>query len=141
MRRNELREQREKNFFDMVDEFFLGNRLGISDSTSGFDVDIVETENEYTVEANVPGIDKDKITIDLDHDYLTISYDEIKEVDTSDTDKNYIHKERSRRSASRRFYLKHSDGKQTTASLKDGVLRIVVPKTDVIESDTKISIE
>ncbi|MDO5044752.1 MAG: Hsp20 family protein, partial [Coriobacteriia bacterium] len=69
--------------------------------------------------------------------------DESKELSKQeDNQKHYIHRERMSYSASRRIFLKNSESEGIKASLKDGVLTIVVPKKAADKKDPhKIEIE
>src|SRR5699024_3836605 len=83
--------------FNMIDDFFddtLGEmpffkRGGLS---SGFKVDIKETEKRYTVEAELPGVQKEEIDVKLSEDgELTITVERSEENNYGQADEdNYI---------------------------------------------------
>ncbi len=103
-----------------------------------FKLDIEEKDKEYILEADLPGIDKDEIDINLDKGRLTIS---ITREDSEDVEeKNYIHKERRYCSMSRAVYLDNVSEDDITANLEDGVLNITIPKLDKEEKSKKIEI-
>ena len=52
---------------DLERRFFSGNELG------GFKTDIKDTGDAYVLEADLPGVKKEDIHIDIDGDYLSIS--------------------------------------------------------------------
>ena len=59
----------------MNDPFFRSFADMSGSLMSGFRVDIRERENAYLLEAELPGIPKDKINLSVDKDVLTISAD------------------------------------------------------------------
>ena len=101
--------------------------------------DIYEEENDYVVEMDVPGYNKDEISVDVEKGYLTISaeHNDTKE----DEGKNYIRKERVYGSTKRQFYVGDVDEDSIKASFNDGVLKVIVPKKEEILNKKKIEIE
>ena len=98
-------------------------------ATAGFvpAVDIIERDNEYVLEAEVPGLKKDEIRIDLKDGVLTIS-GERKYEDEEKKDK-YTRVERCYGSFTRSFTLPdHVETDKIDASYKDGVLTVTLPK-------------
>jgi len=92
-------------------------------------LDITESETSYDFTLDVPGIDRDDINIDVEQGRLTISGERRQE--TTDGDKTYRLSERSYGSFSTSFALPDGvDGDQATASLKDGVLTVSLPKSE-----------
>ena len=53
-------------------------------------VDIEEVDNEYVLQAELPGVPKENINIQIDNDHLTISVQQEKQ--TADESPNYIRK-------------------------------------------------
>ena len=101
--------------------------------------DIYEKDGNYVVEMDVPGYNKDEISIDVEKGYLTISAEHDSEV--NEEDKNYIRKERFYGSTRRQFYVGDVDEDSIKANFADGVLKVVVPKKEEIETKKKIEIE
>ena len=102
--------------------------------------DICENEKEYLVTVDVPGVDKNNISVDFDDNTLTIEINQENEKDNSD--KSYIRKERSSFSMSRSYYLENGTEEGIKAKLDNGVLNIVIPKTNKPAQNKKlISIE
>jgi len=88
--------------------------------------DIRETEKEYIVEAELPGVDKKDIKIDLKDDVLTISVEQSKEI--NEEKENYIRRERQYGSYCRSFYVDNVDNEKVTAKYDNGVLFVTLPK-------------
>jgi HSP20 family protein len=88
-------------------------------------VDIVETDDAWIVEAELPGIDRKDITIELNDNELSIS-GEIKE-----REREGILRRRTRRVGQFDFHVTLPaavDPDDITAVMRDGVLRVNVPK-------------
>ena len=101
--------------------------------------DIYEEDNNYVVEMDIPGFNKDEIDIDVEKGYLTISASHNEEKD--EENKNYIRKERVYGSTKRQFYVGVVDEDSIKASFSDGVLKVIVPKKEEISNKKKIEIE
>lgn len=89
--------------------------------------DFEEKEDSYEIEIDVPGVKKDEIEISLKNDILTINWNRKTEKKKGQGKGFY---ERSEGSFSRSFSVDGADEKGITAELKDGVLKIVVPKLE-----------
>ena len=129
-----------EDFYNMLDDFFTD---GISPSRNllrdTFKIDIEDRENEFVIEAEVPGIKKEEIELNVDNDELCISINRTEE--TSKDGKNYIHRERRSSSMSRRVRLAGGRLDEIKAKLDDGVLSISVPKEIKTNSLRKIEID
>ena len=100
-----------------------------------FAVDVEETDNELKVSANLPGVEKEDLSVSLEEgNRLTISVSQSEESETEN--KNFLHKERWEGSAARTLTLPQGcDSEQMNAELKDGVLTLTIGKRP--ESKTK----
>ncbi len=110
--------------FNLINEFFTTEVV-----RADFKLNVKESENEYGIEAVLPGFKKEDIEINYGENYLTISANKVKE-NEEESDK-YIHRETSNVSMARKVYLKGIDQEKITAKLMDGILQVVVPKTEV----------
>jgi HSP20 family protein len=104
-----------------------------------FKIDVQDNEKEYVIDAELPGVDKDEIKVELNEGRLTISIDREENID--EENKNYIHKERRYCSMCRGIYLADADQKGVKAKLDNGILRITVPKVLKEDSIIKVDIE
>lgn len=128
------------DFYNMVDDFFNFNwpsKRNLMKDT--FKVDVQEHDNNYLVEAEVPGIDKNEINIEMNEGRLNISIK--REESINEEKKNYIHKERRYSSMSRSIYLEDAKSEGIKASLENGVLKINVPKESRPNNSIKIDID
>ncbi|MDR0819512.1 MAG: Hsp20 family protein [Oscillospiraceae bacterium] len=117
-----------------------GSALAGFTSAGGFKVDVKESEIEYTISAEIPGIAKENITLDLSDDgYLTLAVK--KEENTEDSGKVYVHRETRASSAQRMLYLADSDPESVKAKLDAGILTIDIAKLDKTPKKTNIAID
>ncbi len=128
------------NIFNMIDDFFTDDfpvRRSLSHDT--FKIDVREEDKNYLVEAELPGVNKEDITISVEDGMLTIAvkHEEQKE----QKEKNYIHRERRFSSMERRLMLGDADGTGISAKLNDGLLEIKIPKKEKQDTSKKIEIE
>lgn len=92
-------------------------------------VDISETDTEYKIEAELPGINQKEIDVKIDNNILTIKGK--KEDSKEEKDKNYHLRERYYGSFQRSISLPNNiDPDQIKASFEHGVLNITVPKNN-----------
>ncbi len=90
-------------------------------------VDVVETDKEIKVSVELPGMTEEDIEVTLDDDMLTISGE--KKSEHEEKEENYYYMERSYGSFRRVVPLPCSvDEEKVTATFKNGVLNIVLPK-------------
>lgn len=92
-------------------------------------VDLYETADRYVLTAEVPGLRQDDLQIHLHDNHLTVSGTRRQ----SDTPcEQYQRVERGHGSFSRTFHLPAAvDSDRITADLRDGVLTVTCPKTEV----------
>ncbi|AHH10621.1 Hsp20/alpha crystallin family protein [Borrelia coriaceae] len=129
-----------RSFLDFLnDDFDLMTPRGIQDVP----VNIKDEGKSFTLEAYLPGIKKEDISISVKNDYLTISYESKDE--TEEQNDKYLRVERKDISFSRSFRLSGNiDQSKIKSELKDGVLFVKLPKKpEVIEKtqEKKIAIE
>lgn len=92
-------------------------------------VDVKETENEYQVHADLPGLVKEDVSISLEDGVLTIKGERKQSEEAKE--ENQYYSERSYGNFSRSLNLPSKvDEKKIKASLKDGVLSISLPKVE-----------
>jgi HSP20 family protein len=95
----------------------------------GPNVDIVESENEFEIHAELPGVKQDDVQITLNDNVLTLTGEKKQEVKE---DKGTVHRvERSYGKFQRSFSLPSSVAvDKVRATFEDGVLRVVLPKAE-----------
>jgi HSP20 family protein len=91
-------------------------------------LDVKEDEKSYTVRADIPGVKKEDIQIDVDANAVTVRA-EMKQEKEEKKDEKVIYSERSYGMVSRSFSLPTEvDAGGAKAEYKDGVLNLVLPK-------------
>ena len=91
-------------------------------------VDILETSTHYIVIAEVPGMTRDELDIQVHEGRLTIAGDRRERTSQCE---QYHRVERGHGSFSRTFHLPVAvDGDRVAADLRDGVLTVTCPKAD-----------
>ena len=92
-------------------------------------VDIKETDQAFTVEAELPGMSKDDVKVTVDDGVLTIKGERKQEEETEDKKMHRI--ERFYGSFMRRFTLPDNvDENSVKASFKDGLLTLTINKAE-----------
>ena len=129
-----------EDFYNMLDDFFSdGLPRGRSLLKDTFKIDIEETDKEYRVEAELPGVKKEEINLGIEDENLCISVKHSEEVNKEG--KNYIHKERRSSSMSRRVMLANAKLDDIKAKLEEGILTVTIPKAEKLPGTRKIEIE
>jgi HSP20 family protein len=119
--------QQEMNRY--FDEFFGERQDEIMEGSWRPVVDVVETDTELKVRAELPGLTHEDIELDLQDNVLTLRGEKKRE--KKDDKENYHCVERCYGSFCRSFSLptgvKHEDIK---ATFKDGILEVCLPKAE-----------
>mgnify|MGYP003573764088 CR=1 FL=1 len=92
-------------------------------------VDLYEKDDNFVIKAELPGVDKNDIGIDLKDGVLTLSGE--RSNDSEINDDNYYRRERTYGKFQRAFKLQADvDSDKINAEFKDGVLVVEVPKPE-----------
>lgn len=115
------------------DDFFKGF-FGTNFTNQQMKIDVKDENDKYVIEAELPGLSKDNINIDIDNGVLTLST----EYDLQESDKkdNYVYRERHYGSMCRSFSLDKVDDEKIEAKYQEGILTIDLPKK---EEDKKLT--
>ena len=114
----------------MFDQFFRGgNGEEAKVSTWQPSVDIYETDDALVIKAELPGVSKDDVSIDVHQNTLTLRGQRKHEAEVKD--EHYHRVERSYGSFQRSFTLPTTvDAEKAEASFKDGVLELRLPRLE-----------
>jgi len=129
-----------EDFYNVLDDFFSNDwpfRRTLTHDT--FKVDVEDNGNEYLIEAEVPGIDKKGINVELNDGKLMISI--TRDENSESKKKNFIHRERRYSSMSRSIYLEDAKPDGIKAKLENGLLKVVVPKEEKPNNSITIDVE
>lgn len=128
-----------RNFDSILDDFFPSVRA-VPEANNGHlipRVDIEENEKSYLITADLPGIKKEDLHVELNNGMLTIKaqHDETTEEKKEGV---VIRRERRTGSYSRTFNVgKGISEEDIKGDFKDGVLKLTVPKASQVEPQTK----
>ena len=96
-------------------------------------VDIYETENEIIVQAELPGVERKDITLNLENNVLTLKGERRFEKESNQD--NYHRIERAYGTFSRAFSIPTLvDDDKIRADYKDGILKIALPKKEQVKA-------
>ncbi len=91
-------------------------------------IDVKEDDKAFTVRAEIPGVKKEDIKVEVDNDRVTLSAEARQEKEEKKGEK-VIYSERSYGMASRSFTLPADvDANAVQAEYKDGILNLTLPK-------------
>lgn len=124
---------RRRNELDLFKDLFDGDSFFGKRESAIMKTDIKEKDNEYVIEMDLPGYEKENINVTLKDGYLEVSA-EVKKEENSDEKEKFVHKERYFGHCERSFYV----GDQITeedikAEFKNGILKISIPKKEAKE--------
>jgi HSP20 family protein len=117
-----------RNFEDLFRDFRLANITREGESQQPIRIDVHEDEKSYTVRADLPGVNKDDIKVDISGNRVTIAA-ETKRVAEEKQGGNIVRSERYYGEQYRSFTLEHDiDDSKATAKCEGGVLELILPK-------------
>ena len=121
-------DRRQRNMMRYFDELERDLWRGFSASapTAEFRTDILDEGDHYLLQAELPGFAREDIHVDLTGDRLEIRAEQKSE--REEKEEQYIRKERRQGSYTRRFTLNGIRNEEITASYRDGVLELKLPK-------------
>lgn len=123
-----FRRRMDTTFNDFFADFFGKDRSGL---TRGWNpkVDIFEEGDQIILQAELPGVEKDAIAIDVNGRVLTVKGERSSENETQKD--NYYRRECSYGTFERSFTLPvETDSEKIKAEYKDGVLKLNIPKPE-----------
>ncbi len=126
------------NMDSMLSDFFNDSFVGFTGINS-IKADIKENEKEFIIDAEIPGVSKEDIKLDFKDERLTISVE--KNEETKEERDNFVRRERRFGSTSRSFYVENVKHEEVTAKYENGILTIVLPKSEAKKINSRISIE
>ena len=125
-RRGEVEEREGDPFNSLVNEFFSDAFNAID--TRSFKTDVKENDDEYVIESELPGLEKDDINIEITDNYLTISAHNEEKIE--EENENYIRRERRTGSFQRVFQIDNVKEDEIDAKYENGILMVTLPKKE-----------
>ena len=132
-----------KSSFDLFDDFFEDEFFPRHEFISKKErnlmkTDIKEKKDKYLLDIDLPGFDKDNISISLENGYLNIKAKVNKE-ENKDDDEKFVHRERYYGECSRSFYVGDQVKEEDIhAEFKNGILKIELPKKQIEDKSKKV---
>lgn len=104
-------------------------------------IDVSEDDNNYFVRADIPGVSKNDIHIEVDGNQVSISA-EIRKFKEKTLDKNLVHSERYEGKVYRSFVLGcEVDDAKAVAEFSNGILDLALPKKAGSEKGKRIVVQ
>ena len=129
-----------EDFYNVLDDFFTdGSGLKRSLERDTFKLDVEETADAFTIHAEMPGVKKEEIGLELNEGVLTISVQ--KKENVEEKTKNYIHRERRMSSMARKIHLPDARADGIKAKLENGILSVEMEKERKTNKAISIEIE
>ncbi len=117
-----------KNFEEIFKDFRLAPSWGAVEGEPRIKMDVTETDKEYTVKADIPGVSKEDIKVTIEGNQVSISV-EVKKEQEEKKDGNVIRSERYYGRQYRSFSLAQEvDDSKAEAKYNNGVLELALPK-------------
>src|SRR5258706_5123041 len=120
-------------FNELVDDLFKGYFVrplytATQEALPRMRVEVAEKNGAYTVTAELPGVKKEDIKVDIDGAQVTLAAEVKREKETTEADR-LLHSERLYGRVSRSFALPQElDEAKAEARFRDGVLELTLPK-------------
>ena len=114
--------------FDPFRELENFEKSFFGDFAGGFRTDIKDKGDHFELEADLPGVKKEDIAVDIDGDCLTISAQRDSQWEEKNDQEQYVRRERSYGSYSRSFDISNVKSEEISGSYENGVLKLVLPK-------------
>ena len=116
-----------RDFRDLYREMQTRFPFPNASPTPEIKIDVSETDQSYTVKAEIPGVTKEDIQVSIDRNQVSISAELRREKE--EKGKEAVYTERYYGKQYRAFSLEHDvdDGK-AAATYKDGILQLTLPK-------------
>ncbi len=113
----------------LLDRTSLGDSVNSEMRNWSPQVDIKEESDKFVIFADLPGVDPKDVEILMENNILILKGERKSEY--KENEENYSRMERSYGAFSRRFTLpKQVDADQITAKGKNGVIEILIPKSE-----------
>jgi HSP20 family protein len=92
-------------------------------------VDVIDSGKEYVVKAELPGLKKENVEIEVGTNELSLTAKS--EVEREEKGKNYLHRERAFSTFRRHIgFAEGVDTGKVSASMADGILEVKLPKLE-----------
>jgi HSP20 family protein len=115
-------------FDDVFNDITTGLDVGFFGKGAYPKVDVIDEDNQVIINAEVPGLSKDQVSVVIDDGVLQIKGE--KKEETEDKSKRYVHRELKHSSFCRSFSIGENINKETVdAKFENGILTVTLKKT------------
>ena len=126
-------------FRDVASGFFV-KPVSTEATSKNLKVDILDTGDSYQSHADIAGVEKDDIQVDIDGAVGSLKAELKQPVDRQE-DSKVLHSERQFGTVARRFELPAEiDADKSVAEYKDGVLTLTLPKKVPQDTQKRLTI-
>ena len=118
-------------FEDFANDFFrpfFADNFGMMADQKPMKVDVRDEGDRFTLEADMPGMNKDDVKVEVNEGVLTISAQYNQTEEQKNDEGKYVYRERRCGSMSRSFNVEGIQEDGITAEFRDGVLKLNLPK-------------
>ena len=103
-------------------------------------VDVIDFGKEYVVKAELPGLKKENVEIEVGTNELSLTAKS--DVEREEKDKTYLHRERAYSTFRRQIgFAEAVDAVKVSASIVDGILEVKLPKLEPEPEKKKIKLK
>jgi HSP20 family protein len=128
------------SFDGLINQLFRPAPGGDADAPRPIRLDVSETEGAYKVAAELPGVKKDQISVEIDGNEVVIAAEVTREKEANEGGK-WLHSERFYGKTARRFALAHEiDQARSEAKFADGILELTLPKK-IVATATRLAVQ
>lgn len=125
--------EKQREIGDVVDSYLSNTPNNNQTTIIKPAVDIVDESEAVVVTMDLPGIERDKIKIDITESFIELTADY---TDESGAEKKFLKKERYNEILERKISIPEGlDINSTAAKFEGGVLSLTIPKTVDVEKD------
>lgn len=132
---NMTRRENRGYFEDFANDFFrpfFAENFGMLSEQRPMRVDVRDEGDHYVLEADMPGMSKDNLKVEVNDGVLTISAEYNEDNEQKNEEDKYVYRERRFGSMSRSFNVEGIREADITAAFKDGVLKLNLPKCEPV---------
>ena len=115
---------------DFFRSFFENGFGGMLRADRSMKVDVRDEGDRFVLEADLPGVAKDNLKVEVNDGVLTIAAEYTQEKDEKDEENRYVYRERRSGSMSRAFNVEGIREDEIRAEFRDGVLKLELPKKE-----------
>ena len=130
-------DRRDDNLFDIFDNFQKKFFDNTNASLPAFRTDIRDQGDKFLLEAELPGFNKEDISLELKDGILTIKAEHKESSEDTGDKGEYLRRERRYGSFARSFDVSGIDETAITAAYNNGILELTLPKQKPVEPETR----